>query len=135
MNYGWRQISNQHFVTIVCYRLEIEKKNYCESSGRFILLSPFTGRILFLFVLYLFTENTSSKRVHKVGREAESDNGLKIDLYCIKADFHIVKRFTILHDILSRGHSVVKRNIHHRGQNCVMEKCNDYFLAELKMRC
>ncbi|XP_003379202.1 hypothetical protein Tsp_02871 [Trichinella spiralis] len=134
MNYGCRQISNQHFVTI-----EIEKKNYCESSGRFILLSAFTGHILFLFALHLFTENTSSKRVHKVGREAESDNGLKIDLYCIKADFHIVniflRRFTILRDISNRGHSFLRRNIHHQGQNCVMEKCNDYFLAELKMRC
>ncbi|KRX79920.1 Eukaryotic translation initiation factor 3 subunit F, partial [Trichinella sp. T6] len=33
-----------------------------------------------------------------------------------------------LHDILSRGHSVVKRNIHHRGQNCL-----PFWFLRLKM--
>ncbi|KAL1235668.1 Quinone oxidoreductase-like protein [Trichinella pseudospiralis] len=62
---------------------EIEKENYCGSSDRFILLSAFTGRILFIFILCPFTKNTFGK---------------------------------------------------HQVQNCLMEKCNDYFLAELKMR-
>ncbi|KRY69211.1 hypothetical protein T4A_14310 [Trichinella pseudospiralis] len=69
-------------------RGKIEKENYCGSSDRFILLSAFTGRILFIFILCPFTKNTFGKcsaflcqhlrEMHKVGRETESDNERQI---------------------------------------------------------